>query len=205
MYSHRSRHREQPIWLHSDNRTLAGYWEINGVKAHCLLDSRSEGVLLSLEFMWAMGIKMFALEQPIALQLACIGSRSMINYRTHVSIKIGHKVVEEYFDIMNIEHYDMILGTPFRRKMGIVLDIRSPGIAWIGNEVIPTRKGWVLHSSLQICSCLYVWTHVFVTLHHHVGSAPPLAAPLSLMKPQHKHVTTLCLGVACQNLLKSRT
>ena len=64
----------------------------------------------------------------------------MINYRTHATIKIGCKVVEEYFDIMNIEHYDAILGTPFLRKMGIVLDFRSPGIVWIGNEVIPTGK-----------------------------------------------------------------
>ena len=87
-----------------------------------------------------MGIKMFALEKPIALQLACIGSRSMINYGTHATIKIGCKVVEEYFDIANIEHYDTILGTPFLRKMGIVLDFRSPGMAWIGNKVIPTRK-----------------------------------------------------------------
>ena len=51
-----------------------GYWEINGMKAHCLLDSRSKGVLLSLEFMQAMGTKTFSLEQPIALQLACIGN-----------------------------------------------------------------------------------------------------------------------------------
>ena len=87
-----------------------------------------------------MGIKMFALEQPIALQLACISSRLMINYGTHVTIKIGCKVVKEYFDITNIEHYDAILGTPFLRKMGIVLDFSSPGIAWIGNKVIPTRK-----------------------------------------------------------------
>ena len=87
-----------------------------------------------------MGIKMFALEKPIALQLACIGSRSMINYGTHMTIKIGRKVVKEYFDIMNVEHYNAILGTPFLRKMGIVLDFRSPGMAWIGNEVIPTGK-----------------------------------------------------------------
>ena len=64
----------------------------------------------------------------------------MINYETHATIKIGHKVVEEYFDIVNIEHYDAILGTPFLRKMGIVLDFRSPGIAQIGNKVIPTGK-----------------------------------------------------------------
>ena len=64
----------------------------------------------------------------------------MINYGTHMTIKIGRKVVEEYFDIANIEHYDAILGTPFLRKMGIVLNFRSPGMAQIGNEVIPTRK-----------------------------------------------------------------
>ena len=64
----------------------------------------------------------------------------MINYGTHATIKIGCKVVEEYFNITNIEHYNVILGTPFLRKMGIALDFRSPGMAQIGNEVIPTGK-----------------------------------------------------------------
>ena len=64
----------------------------------------------------------------------------MINYGTHATIKIGHKIVEEYFDIMNVEHYDAILGTPFLRTMGIVLDFRSSEIIWIGNKVIPTSK-----------------------------------------------------------------
>ena len=59
---------------------------------------------------------------------------------THATIKIGCKIVEEYFNIVNVEHYDGILGTPFLRKMGIVLDFRSPGMAQIGNEVIPTGK-----------------------------------------------------------------
>ena len=64
----------------------------------------------------------------------------MINYGTHMTIKIGRKIVEEYFNIANVEHYNVILGTPFLRKMGIVPDFRSPGMAWIGNKVIPTRK-----------------------------------------------------------------
>ena len=55
-------------------------------------------------------------------------------------MKLGCKVVEEYFDITNVEHYDVILETPFLRKVGIVLDFRSPGMARIGNEVIPTQK-----------------------------------------------------------------
>ena len=57
-----------------------------------------------------------------------------------MTIKIGCKVVEEYFNITNVEHYNVILGTPFLRKMGIVLDFRSPGISQIGNKVIPTGK-----------------------------------------------------------------
>jgi hypothetical protein len=74
MYHHRSKHRTRPDQPHHKNRTLSGYWEINGVKAHCLLDSGSEGVLLSPEFTRVTGMKTFALEQPIALQLACISS-----------------------------------------------------------------------------------------------------------------------------------
>ena len=57
-----------------------------------------------------------------------------------MTIKLGGKIVKEYFDIANVEHYDAILGTPFLRKMGMVLDFRSPGMAQIGNEVIPTGK-----------------------------------------------------------------
>ena len=65
----------------------------------------------------------------------------MINYGTRATIKkIGCKVVKEYFDITNVEHYNAILGTPFLRKMGIVLDFRNPGMARIGNEVIPIRR-----------------------------------------------------------------
>jgi hypothetical protein len=110
------------------------------VKAHCLLDSGSEGVLLSPKFMHATGMKTFALEQPIALQLACISSRSMINYGTNTTIRFGHKIYDEYFDIANVEYYDAIPGTPFLRKLGITLDFSSPGTVRIGNESVPIGK-----------------------------------------------------------------
>ena len=90
MYHYWNKIHWQPKRLWEDYRTPLGYWEINGVKTHCLLDSGSEGVLLSPEFMWAMGIKTFALETPIALQLACIGSNSTINYGTNAKIKFNH-------------------------------------------------------------------------------------------------------------------
>jgi Aspartyl protease len=140
MYHHRSKHRVQPDRPCHENRTLSGYWEINGVKAHCLLDSGSEGLLLSPEFTRAMGMKTFALEQPIALQLGCIGSRSTINYGTNTTIRFGRKLYDEYFDIANVEYYDAILGTPVLRKLGITLDFSSPGTVRVGNESVPIGK-----------------------------------------------------------------
>ena len=47
MHCPRTRYQEQPKWVHSETHTLVGYWELNGVKAHCLLDSESKGILLS--------------------------------------------------------------------------------------------------------------------------------------------------------------
>jgi Aspartyl protease len=140
MYHHRSKHRTRPDRPRHENHTLLGYWEINGVKVHCLLDSGSEGILLSPEFTCATGMKTFALEQPIALQLARIGSRSTINYGTNTTIRFGRKLYEEYFDIANIEDYDAILGTPFLRTLGITLDFSSPGTVRVGNESFPIRK-----------------------------------------------------------------
>ena len=49
------------------NQTLSGYWEINGTRAHCLLDSRCEGVMISPDYVWAMGIPVFKLEHPVVL------------------------------------------------------------------------------------------------------------------------------------------
>jgi hypothetical protein len=140
MYHHRSKHWTRPDRPCHENRTLLGYWEINGVKAHCLLDSGSEVVLLSPEFTRATGMKTFALEQPIALQLACIGSRSTINYGMNTTIRFGHKLYDEYFNVANVEYYDAMLGTPFLRKLGITLDFSSPGTVRVGNESVPIGK-----------------------------------------------------------------
>jgi hypothetical protein len=130
----------RPDQPHHEKRTLLGYWEIAGVKAHCLLDSGSEGVLLSPKFTRVTGMKTFALEQPIALQLACVGSRSTINYGTNTTIKFGCKLYDEYFDVANVKYYNVILGTPFLRKLGITLDFTSPGVVRIGNETVPIGK-----------------------------------------------------------------
>jgi hypothetical protein len=138
-YDHRARRRDntRPKQMCAENKTLSAFWDIEGVKAHCLLDSGCEGVMISLEFTCATGMRMFELEHPIGLQLACIGSKSNINYGTNTSIKFGTHTINKYFDVANVNFYDAILGTPFLRRPSMVLDFKDQGKILIRNEVIP--------------------------------------------------------------------
>jgi gag-polyprotein putative aspartyl protease len=139
LYDHRARKRTgtRPTRSREGNQTLSGYWEINGTRAHCLLDSGCEGVMISPDFARATGIKTFKLESPVGLQLACVGSKSTISYGARSSIVFGNKHVEEYFDVANIDYYDVILGTPFLRRLGITLDFTGQGAIRIGTYSVP--------------------------------------------------------------------
>ena len=118
-------------------QTTSGYWEINGTRAHCLLDSRCKGVMISPNYVRATGIPIFKLEHLVGLQLTCMGRKSTINYGAKSSIVFGNKHIEEYFNVANINHYDVILGTLFLWRLGITLDFTGQGVIRIGMYIIP--------------------------------------------------------------------
>ena len=78
--------------------------------------------MISPNFIRAVKIKPFPLDKPIGIQLAVTGSKSAINYGTNMTIKYDEKELTGYFDIVNIDYYDAILGTPFLRKHEVVID-----------------------------------------------------------------------------------
>jgi hypothetical protein len=82
------------------------------------------------------------LEQPVNLQLAVVGSCSIVNYGTSGLLKFGEFVSNEYFDITNVDYYDVILGTPFLTKWGISLDFGSQGRIRIKGQIVP--QGWLV-------------------------------------------------------------
>ena len=93
--------------------------------------------MISPDYVRATGIPTFKLESPVGLQLTCVGSKSTINYGVRSSIVFRKKHVEEYFNMANIDHYNVILGTPFLWQLGITLDFTGQGIIYIGTYVVP--------------------------------------------------------------------
>ena len=127
VYDHRARikERSRPLRKCNDNQSISVFWEIGGVKAHCLIDSGCEGIMISPSSIRAAKIKPFLLDKPIGIQLAVTGSKSIINYGANAIIKYNEKESKEYFDIVNIDYYGAILGTPFLRKHEVVIDFMN--------------------------------------------------------------------------------
>ena len=121
-YHTRIKNRSRPLQKRNEHRAISVFWEIEGVKAHCLIDSSCEGVMISSKFTQAAKIKTLALEKPIGKQLAVMGSKSIINYGTNMTIKINSEELKEYFNIVNIDYYNAILGTPFLKKFKVAID-----------------------------------------------------------------------------------
>ena len=61
----------------------------------------------------------------------------LLNYGARSTIIFGTVRVEEYFNIANIDYYDVILGTLFLRRLNIILDFTSPGSICMGTNTVP--------------------------------------------------------------------
>ncbi|KAF7966752.1 hypothetical protein HWV62_37205 [Athelia sp. TMB] len=111
-----------------NQNTISCMVTINGHQALTLFDSGSTTDSITPEFGFASRTRQFKLEEQITLQLGCIGSRSKIVYGAVAPISVAGIVEEMYFDVVNIDKYDAILGTPFLHRHGILLDFKRGGI-----------------------------------------------------------------------------
>ncbi|KIJ50728.1 hypothetical protein M422DRAFT_245380 [Sphaerobolus stellatus SS14] len=134
VYDHRARKKARPLPTRGkENETISVFWDIAGTKAHCLLDNGCEGIMISSDFVRANKLPKFELEKPVILQLACVGSmqlacvgsKSTVQYGLTAKILLGKEKYDEYFDITNVDYYDVILGTLFLRWFEILLDFKN--------------------------------------------------------------------------------
>ena len=92
------------------------------MKASVLFDTGCTTDAVSPEFVRVAGLKPLELSQQVGLALAVKGSSSKLNYGTWAEVNVGPvKNANTYFDIINIDRYDVILGTPFLWKHSISL------------------------------------------------------------------------------------
>jgi len=122
-------------------QTLAGYIEINGVKAHVLIDSGCTTDMISPDFLAAINQVPFELDRPVGLQLATLGSKSKINFGFRASLRLGRFKTTHYLDVANVDKYQLIIGTPFLRQHNAVLDFAKPASLTIHGERHIEGKG----------------------------------------------------------------
>lgn len=122
------------------SRCLTVYVTINGLKALALIDTGSTINCVSPDFARVARLPVFELSNPIGLQLGCVGSRSKINFGTKLTLDLGGGRDEVYLDVVNIDHYDVILGIPYLLAASVQVDfavftLRS------GNTTVPALQG----------------------------------------------------------------
>ena len=122
-----------------DFKCMTTYVELNGVKGLALLDSGSSIDCVSPDFARVAGIHARPLAKPIGLQLGCVGSRSTINFGARCDLSIAGRKDSVYLDVVNVDHYDLVLGVPFLQQFGVKLNFEGDVIQ-IGKTEISSIK-----------------------------------------------------------------
>lgn len=121
----RARAGRRPLLAESEQECIVLLLVVNGLGALTLCDAGSTTDMLSNDFAQVSTCDILQLENPAVLQLGCAGSRSRINFGTRAPVTLGAFGAEVYFDIANLDRYDAVLGTPFLRRFGVILDFRN--------------------------------------------------------------------------------
>jgi hypothetical protein len=117
---------------------MAALVRVNNIEAYALLDSGSTTVSITQDFVRVAKLRVQELANPVPLQLGMVGSHSMINFSAKAYLQVGPiNDNNVYLDIVNIDRYDMIIGTPFMHKHGLVLDFGMNTLSNWGT-IIPT-------------------------------------------------------------------
>lgn len=82
-------------------------------------------------------VKKIPLEKPLPVQLAVQGSRTRANYGTKVNLQYQGINSDRYFDIINLDGYDLILGTPFMYQHKVSIGLNDPRVVVSSPEPLP--------------------------------------------------------------------
>ena len=101
---------------------------VNEKPARVLLDSGSLGDFISSTLVDQLNIKPQTLEKPIGLTMAVAGLHEAIKHSAEVNIKYQEIDGMYRLDVVNLDRYDLILGTSFLHRHSIVLSFNPHAV-----------------------------------------------------------------------------
>jgi hypothetical protein len=114
---------------------------VNGQPARALLDSGSLGDSMSSTLADQLNVKQENLNVLLVLQLSVQGSRSKVNVLTTVKLQYQGFEKEHTLDIINLNNYDLILGTPWMYQHQVCLGFNPAQVVIGSNDMIPLKLG----------------------------------------------------------------
>jgi hypothetical protein len=127
---------DQPSRGRAITACISTLLNINGTEAYALIDTGSTTNSLTPEFAKATKAPRIVLEEQVTLQLGCVGSRSHINFGTRVPVEFGRIKGFVYFDQVNLDRYDCIIGTPFLNRHGAITDFQKRELRFPNGKAI---------------------------------------------------------------------
>jgi hypothetical protein len=113
----------------STKRMLMAHVKIAGIKAYMLFNSRAKTDAISPDYIW---------EYCRLLQMGMKETHSQIIYRMNMNVEIDGHIQNHYFDVVNIDKYDAILGAPWLNENKALLDFESHSVKTQGKGSIKT-------------------------------------------------------------------
>ena len=144
-----SRMLERPTQTKAETETFIIMVKINGQEAMVLLDSGCTTEAISPEMVQIVGLKVHQLMKQIPIQLGTKGSKSWINHGMKACIKIGTADNYHYFDVINIDRYNVIIGMVFMKQHRIMLDFEKDQVRMRGKNLYALCES--VDEYLQVC------------------------------------------------------
>lgn len=95
-----------------------------------LVDTGSLADFMSSRIVDQLGLTLESREKPMSCQLAVSGSRTVVNHCVVIEIMFQDVREKRRFDMINLDSYDLILGTPcmFRHKMSLGVNLSKVAV-----------------------------------------------------------------------------
>ncbi|TFK78453.1 hypothetical protein K466DRAFT_448238, partial [Polyporus arcularius HHB13444] len=112
---------------------------VNGHAVRALLDTGSMADFLSTTIADQLKLDLEVLAKPLPVQLAVHGSRSSINCCTTVDFGYQGIACKRRFDVVNLDDYDLILGTPFFFQHQVAIGLNPVRVSVGSVDPVPVK------------------------------------------------------------------